>query len=76
MALPVPRVLGVPMSKVTITTAGHIIELEQDGVSARELSRLALKVWRKTRDPRLDVATATGFALTTERSDPFTEPRQ
>jgi hypothetical protein len=63
------------MSKVTITTAGHIIELEQDGVSAQELSRLALKVWRKTRDPRLDVATSTGFALTTERSERLDEHR-
>ena len=63
------------MSKVTITTAGHIIELEQDGVSAQELSRLAVKLWRKTRDPRLDVATGTGFAMVTERSERFEDPK-
>lgn len=55
------------MSKVTITTGGHTIELEQDGVSAKELSKLAHKLWLQTRDPKLDVGAGLGFVMATER---------
>jgi hypothetical protein len=56
------------MSKVIITTGGHTIELEQDGVSAKELSKLAHRLWQQTRDPKLDAWSNLGFTFATERN--------
>jgi len=57
------------MAKVSITTASHTIEIEQADSSAEDLSRLALDLWQKTRDPKLDRATGVGFSASTERAD-------
>jgi hypothetical protein len=63
---------GGRMARVNITTAGHMIELEEDGVPAEVLAPLALAMWRATRDSKLDLATGVGFGLI-ERADEFVE---
>jgi hypothetical protein len=56
------------MAKVIITTAGHTIEVEQSEGTAEDLGRLALELWQKTRDPKIDQATGVGFTSVTDRA--------
>ena len=61
------------MAKVTITTAGHSIELDEDDATAEDLGKLALVLWLATRDPKLDRVEVVGF-VQAERAEPFYGP--
>ncbi|MEU3452162.1 hypothetical protein ABZ671_00765 [Micromonospora sp. NPDC006766] len=51
-----------------ITTGGHSIVIDADG-PLDQVADKALHLWDRTRDPRLDRVTATGFSAVLERAD-------
>ncbi len=56
------------MAKVDITTAGHTIILEDPDLGAEALAQVALDLWQRTRDPKLDRAWGVTGGLV-ERAD-------
>ncbi|PZG10302.1 hypothetical protein C1I95_28180 [Micromonospora craterilacus] len=56
------------MARVEITTAGHSIVVDSDGL-LDEVAGKALYLWERTRDPRIDRAFAPGFAPVLDRPE-------
>ncbi|WP_431728591.1 hypothetical protein [Verrucosispora sp. TAA-831] len=56
------------MARVEITTAGHSVVVDCDGL-LDEVSGKALYLWERTRDPRLDHAYPPGFTPVLDRAD-------